>query len=225
MKDRPILFNCEMVRAILDDRKTQTRRVMRLQPDCRGAILPTHNGKTWYIWPHETIDGRMSDYFCACPYGIPGDRLWVRETWMKYNGRIIYRADQPIVMHEGYAADGTSHGVIQPWRPSIHMPRWASRITLEITGVRVERVQEITAQDALDEGIAQTSFWKPSEMEGRPFEEKWWDDFYFWGHYPQIAFSRLWDSNAKRGYLWVCNPWVWVIEFNRVSPKDCERRK
>lgn len=188
VRERPILFSGPMIRAILDGRKTQTRRVIKPQPVGAWAAP----GKT------------------ACPYGVPGDRLWVRETW------------RPSQTGEGsrcpawYAADGADGEHVR-WKPSIFMPRWASRITLEITRIDVRRVQDV-GTDALAEGVELTEFWTPKEVEGRPFEEKWWDDFYFWSHYPLVAFRKLWDSiNANRGFGWDVNPWVWVVEFRRVT--------
>ena len=192
--EHPILFSGEMVRAIMEGRKTQTRRVIKPQPNdirespfVKSGIEDTHG------------------YEIKRKYA-PGDKLWVRETWMPFtengvrSGMAIYRAtDKP-------EQDGDRP---LKWRPSIFMPRWASRITLEVVSVRVERVQDISEEDALSEGI---SFWKPKEMDNRPFEEN------FWTNYPQFAFQNLWDSiNAKRGYGWDANPWVWVIEFRRVE--------
>ena len=186
--EHPILFSGEMVRAIMEGRKTQTRRVIKPQPNdirespfVKSGIEDTHG------------------YEIKRKYA-PGDRLWVRETWHQHSsdddfctGEIHYRATEICV--------GTK------WIPSIFMPRWASRITLEVVSVRVERVQDISEEDALSEGI---SFWKPKEMDNRPFEEN------FWTNYPQFAFQNLWDSiNAKRGYGWDVNPWVWVIEFRK----------
>ena len=192
--EHPILFSVEMVRAIMEGRKTQTRRVIKPQPNdirespfVKSGIEDTHG------------------YEIKRKYA-PGDKLWVRETWMPFtengvrSGMAIYRAtDKP-------EQDGDRP---LKWRPSIFMPRWASRITLEVVSVRVERVQDISEEDALSEGI---SFWKPKEMDNRPFEEN------FWTNYPQFAFQNLWDSiNAKRGYSCDANPWVWVIEFRRVE--------
>lgn len=190
MNEHPILFSSEMVRAILEGRKTQTRRVIKPQP-------------YWEV-------GRdIMQYPLDCPYGQPGDRLWVRETWASHPqlnkvkpkhlncAEIYYRA----------TCDNDSH---YSWRPSIHMPRWASRITLEVTGVRVERVRDITAEDAVKEG------WQ---------EDCGWDNFtngqVFRSDTPVsvIDFAYLWDSiNAKRGHSWESNPWVFVVEFKVVQP-------
>lgn len=212
MKERSILFSGEMVRVILDGRKTQTRRVLKKQPI---DILPMKVQNLWVTLEEINPNhGRV----IKCRFGVPGDRLWVRETWahddMNCNDihcgnidHIWYRASESPVVADSFA--GAAH-----WRPSIFMPRWASRITLEIVSVRVERVQDISANDAIAEGVCTTQYWKPKEVENKPFEEKWWDDYYFWNHYPQIAYQNLWNSiNFKRGFGWDVNPWVWVMEF------------
>jgi hypothetical protein len=141
MTARPILFNGEMVRAILDGRKTQTRRPVKPQPYTTHPIheSPVYRNKT------DTADCLLNRD--QCPFGEPGDRLWVRETWEPFcEGRVLYRADGEDQKNN---VNGTSHC----WRPSIHMPRWASRIMLEVTGVRVERIQSISGIDAQNEGI------------------------------------------------------------------------
>jgi hypothetical protein len=198
MKERPILFSGEMVRAILDGRKTMTRRVIKPQPrfiESSGRWewpIPTskiHKGCCTSVVTasREWWEYLMPDQF---PYR-PWDRLWVRETWQNnpYGG-IVYRAGSGIVNCAG-----------RGWRPSIFMPRWASRITLEITGVRVERVRDISESDAKAEGVT------PSIV-GR--------DFDYLGY--RAGFQSLWDSiNSKRGYSWASNPWVWVVEFKRVT--------
>lgn len=225
MKERPILFNGDMVRAILDGRKTQTRRVVWPMSLCipyRNSMDKIKLRKTdnHYLFDFHYEDGTISTIYGTRPKYFVGDRLWVRETHgiqlepcEDYpNGCVIYKADLPDESDFQYEGGGSA------WRPSIYMPRWASRITLGVVSVRVERVQDISEEDALSEGISETSFWKPKEMDNRPFEEKWWDDYYFWTSYPQVAFQNLWDSiNAKRGYSWESNPWVWAIEFKRVK--------
>ena len=170
MKERPILFNGEMVRAILDGRKTQTRRVVK---DC-------------YL-----MGGPPEDYLLSrCPFGQPGDRLWVRETW-GHNGclccPIHYRATDP---------DPDTGNPYFRWYPSIHMMRSASRITLEITNVRVERLNEITRGEAMEEGC--------------PFSNM------AAGIDPRDWFSDLWESINGAG-SWSFDPWVWVIEFRKVE--------
>ena len=189
--ERPIIFSAEMVRAILDGRKTQTRRVVKPQPEhfhyTKDAQYPCKP------------DGEQ----VSCPYGQVGDRLWVRETFCLGDGmnpsgdatKPTYKADWPDVEHSR-------------WKPSIHMPRWASRITLEITEVRVERLQEIREKSAVREGI------KPPEhafrmISGGDIEVN---------ESPQELFAELWDFlNAKRGYGWDTNPWVWVVSFAKLT--------
>ena len=181
-----------MVQAILDGRKTMTRRVVKPQPAWIGE--PNVPFKTPDADPKGII---------KCPYQ-PGDRLWVRETWAglpqfhNLNSEIeryIYKADE----------DATP----LKWKPSIHMPKEAARIWLEVTSVRVERLQDITEEDAKAEGIAWERARKINRLEnsGRIIDSA------------KAMFMRLWDSiNAKRGYGWDINPWVWVIEFKKVSP-------
>ena len=176
MTERPILFSGPMVRALLEGRKTQTRRVMKPQP--KGMARLDTGGS----WPLAS-----GSEFMRCPYGVPGDRLWVRESWRKADSMtesVFYRADE-----EWNAGAG--------WKPSIHMPRWASRLTLEVTGVKVERVQEISERDAVAEGMP------PSVPDQATAVE---------------IFEELWDSiNEARGYGWSVNPWVWALTF-RVLP-------
>lgn len=194
MKERPILFSGEMVRAILDGRKTMTRRVIKPQPD-NVTTGPTPMGANWMAWG---MDGIVRDLWC--PYGQPGDRLWVRETFAtdiqgcpgEYG--LSYRAD-----HIDPRGDGPTR---IKWTPGIHMFREYSRINLEITNVSVERLQDITEDDAIAEGVQYfiaSGKMTRSEMSMRS------------------AFAGLWDSiNLKRGYGWDTNPWVWVIEFKRL---------
>lgn len=154
MQERPILFSGPMVRAILDGAKTQTRRVMKRQPESTGTLLITPVGDLWYVWPHEQEPGVWVEHFCACPYGKPGDRLWVRETWVDHFGQRLYRADCHPDSFE-YGATG--------WKPSIHMPRTYSRLVLEIVSIGVERVQSISDADIRAEGFPEDP---PSWNEG-----------------------------------------------------------
>lgn len=190
MKERPIIFGAEMVRAILDGRKTQTRRVIKPQP-YYVDFEPRYEKNTWAFWSDEVLKYR-NGLIVRCPYGVPGDRLWVKEAWADpYDVRIpVYRADMATA-YEGLR-----------WRPSIFMPRWASRIILEITGVRAERVQAISEDDAIAEGVLGD--------EG-PYDQG----------LPSMCFRTLWDSiNAKRGFGWDVKPWwVWVIGFKRLEAK------
>ncbi len=183
--ERPILFSSPMVRAILDGRKTQTRRVIKPQPEPVMEVLSDGPHVTYTINARNT-----SDYHC--PYGGAGDRLWVRETWCPHwAGDDCGEGPQGVC----YAATNREPDPLR-WRPSIHMPRWASRITLTVTGVRVERVQDITEADAEAEGCCVgvgAGNWRNTVH----------------------MFQGLWDSiNAKRGYWWDENPWVWVVKFS-----------
>lgn len=185
MKERPILFTGPMVRAIQAGRKTQTRRLLKLPLDAH----PPCN--------HDSGVDLMKMY--KCPYGVPGDRLWVRETfaWSGYacdQEEVLWRADQEYTLEERGGS---------PWKPSIHMFRWASRINLEVTKVSVERVQDISEEDSLSEGIegAGTCYGiTPEEVN-------------------KLQFKYLWNFiNEKRGFGWDKNPWVWVVEFKEVKP-------
>jgi hypothetical protein len=196
MKERPILFRGAMVRAILDGRKTQTRRVMKPQADCNS----THLGHVGY-GPCVVLGMRAGMFSIPCPYGQPGDRLWVRETfvWRAGGAALLFRADFDYVEAAGIA------GMYGGWKPSIFMPGWASRITLEIVSVRVERLQEITEEDAKAEGVEV----KPSAgiasivAGGNPTPA-------------QFEYYALWESINAKTHPWASNPWVWVIEFKKV---------
>jgi len=207
MKERPILFNAENVQAILDGRKTMTRRVMKPQPNDYGLIPFT---ETMAIrWKGNLVKLRDMPQFC--PYSQVGDRLWCKEA---YNLNVLAGVGDKEQFILNYRAGGTSSWFkinevnpkppfrFQKWTPSIFMPRWASRLTLEITGLRAERLQDITEDDAKAEGVT------PHRID--------WDD----NISPNVTidyregFIKLWNSiNAKRGYSWEKNPWVWVIEF------------
>lgn len=204
MSDRPILFQGAMVRALLAGTKTQTRRVFK--------------AKNGGVWPNKNDLPGMRQILRNCPYGQPGDRLWVREAWMPdppiddtwastaWNGcgRVI--SEVPERFHHprfcNYAADWL-HGPIT-WRPSIYMPRWASRITLEVTGVRVERLQEISEADAQAEGCSLECMTPTGDDSGSAI------------HGPG-GYIALWESINGPG-SWDANPWLWVVEFKRVTP-------
>lgn len=190
---KPIIFSTEMVRAILDGRKTQTRRVIKPQPD-NVTEGKTPMGADYMAWYNGAVAnpllnvGGCSDLW---PPYRPGQILWVRETWgipIRMAGEIIYRADY--ADKKAPLADG------EKWRPSIHMPREAARIFLRVIDVRVERLQEITEEDARAEGCDANI---PDGVSIIWFYEIW---------------NRL---NARRGYGWDVNPWVWVIEFERTE--------
>lgn len=218
MTERPILFSAPMVRAILEGRKTQTRRIVRLKPG--QQVDERDDGSSW---PWTDYDGADMWHWLPCPYGQPGDRLWVRETWAvphALDGRKPRYVPADARFH--YRADEDAGGL--RWRPSIHMPRWASRITLEITEVRVERLQEIGEADAIAEGLKRitkdggaTIKHGIPDRDGLPGTDDtgWpWRD---WSADPRVAFRRLWES-IHGPDSWAANPWVWVVGFSRVAP-------
>jgi hypothetical protein len=206
VKARPILFSGPMVRALLSGAKTQTRRVVRLPDDAFTDVVRDFDPDARsYFWRFSaSMDGACQTHDVECPYGKPGDRLFVKETFAadvpgcEFQDGWSYRAD-----HIDPRGDGPANPM--RWRPSIHMPRRASRITLEITGVRVERVQEIGEEDAIAEGVGPG--YVPNAMGSTTCV----------GHRPM--FARLWDQiNGKRpGCSWNDNPWVWAISFRRVE--------
>lgn len=200
MKERPIIFSAPMVRAILSGAKTQTRRIVK------NAHM-------------MTVDGELGPIAALCPFGQPGDRLWVRETFarvctqgMRY---VEYKADRSLADFDGY--DNPAGG---RWRPSIHMPRLASRITLEISGVRVERLHDISEADAVAEGM-------------QPGDDEWHHtangeavllDKYGWlapesltrHNAPSHAFREHWQR-LHGPDSWEANTWVWVIDFKKLE--------
>ncbi|HBS0038477.1 TPA: hypothetical protein L9I23_002932 [Klebsiella pneumoniae] len=202
MKERGMIFNAEMVRAILDGRKTQTRRIMAPQPadDIERCIFPNPEAIGWKSSLRHK-HGSTTAHFCH--YGKPGDRIWVRETWNKYGGLLTYRADHDWIDDMRKETVCTAE-----WVPSIHMPRWASRILLEITDVRVERLNAISEEDARAEGIIDGGCLNCGEPEpcGCANPEPDAAD----------AFAYLWQSIYGQE-SWNANPWVWVIEFKRVE--------
>lgn len=209
MKERPILFSAPMVRAILAGAKTQTRRVVK---DHHIDAAPP---ACFFQWLRE-----------RCPYGQPGDRLWVRENWQHSNFplgpydescTVFYRADY---MDDPHGPDGekSPEGRYRNWEPSIHMFRSASRILLEVTAVRVERLQAISDNDIEAEGTAQWVKDGGKVMRPRPGFDGWWPDengnVYVKPN--RVAFCSLWES-VNGLCAWDKNPWVWVIEFKRVE--------
>lgn len=221
---RPILFSGPMVQAILEGRKTQTRRVLKLQPlDVLTKRPPwannatrVFNGRRCWFYLAETNPNRGGIF--KCRHGEVGDQLWVRETWATSildpegssfqddpdNYTIVYRADKDDAKwKEHWTHCEVVNGRCKqtpcapPWRPSIHMPRWASRLTLEITDVRVERIRQITSADCIREGFS------PTMRNETPAKER---------------FKELWDTlNAKRGHSWESNTWVWVLSFKVIE--------
>ena len=204
MKERPILFSGPMVRAILVGRKTMTRRVIKNQDVCR-FLEPPYMKQINELYEDIIIN--------QCPYGsaVSQDRVWVRETWKPDNTfkgggipRLGITWGEGCIWKEGYC---DQYG---PWKPSIFMPRWASRITLEITNVKVERLNSITAHDVEKEGVDVVSHLPafpncPKDEIGDLVE-----------HIAQQQFQKLWDSINGKKYTWASNPWVWVISFRRL---------
>lgn len=220
-KERPVIFGPESIRAILSGSKTQTRRVISPQP--------VHDERL-NVWQFSASlrASEQGDYFDDkndfpeswlnfCPYGKPCDRLWVRETW-QYVGpgsgccdscddEALANPANHSIGNVWYRADPKDYGIT--WRPSIFMLRWASRITLQIESIRVERLQEISEDDAKAEGLLE---WKLDDM---PAYEGARDSL----HVTAVsAYASLWNSiNLKRGYGWSLNPWVWVVTFSQVK--------
>ncbi|ELI8407955.1 morphogenetic protein [Yersinia enterocolitica] len=200
MNEKPILFNSEMVNAILSGRKTQTRRIIS-EKTLHLFDVATSAGE---CHPLELCDDRSQSYHLEfCPLGKPGDQLWVRETWNKHGGLITYRAD-----HDWIEEMRKATVCPAKWVPSIHMPRWASRINLLITGVRVERLQDISQEDAQAEGMELTG-WRPTYSDPDSGGEC---------ETPYDNFAELWISIYGEE-SWQANPWVWVIEFECMEAK------
>lgn len=246
MKERPILFNGPMVRAILEGRKVQTRRIVKIPDfvkdedgdnDMTTVAFLEKGAETPGFWAWMTEYPEEGGVPINCPYGQPGDRLWVRETWKycctqrsfpnnpNHEHTIEYQADSRKITYsrpddsglpkqrkqrddEDYYEDYMEY--LNKWwrasRPSIHMPRWASRITLEVTGVRVERLNDITEEDAKAEGVY---------FDGRRYH-------FMKGKgaglvHAKSAFATLWRS-INGTCSWNENPWVWVVEFKRLQP-------
>jgi len=208
LKERPILFSGAMVRAILAGEKTQTRRVVKPQfgPEAMPAEMCAETAEGWQTSGHS---GRWwddcngdADAAVYCPYGKPGDRLWVRETFNCMYTNEEMKTIKVADLNDGdlvYRADGEyDYGVFGPWQPSIFMPRWASRITLEITDVRVERLQDISEADAWAEGCLGT------------------DDDVTGGISGYREYYKLWESINGKTAPWASNPWVWVLTFKRA---------
>jgi len=203
--ERPILFSTEMVRAILDGRKTITRRVIKPQPPLSRFGISS--------WEVSVFD---ADKRHICPYGKPGTILWVRETWCKHTDIHDNSFEEPLIAGYYYKADAPKYWVddreIVKWRPSIHMPKEAARLFLKVTNVRVERLQDITQEDIISEGL-----WSYSQ-EFREEICKWRDCASAIQETRVKYFKNLWDSiYAKRGYGWDTNPWLWVVEFERTK--------
>lgn len=213
MNEKPILFSTEMVQAILEGRKTQTRRVVKPLVDRQtdGAWLDAHDPDEDSPGQWVFTESNLPLGPFKCPYGTAGDRLWVRETWgtdIEYGA--TKPSDLPHIANIYYRTDGEGQPGLDQWRPSIFMPRWASRLNLQIIKVGVERLQAITEAGALAEGVTPGGLWNPAgadvSMTGGV------------GYKPRPtardSFSYLWDAiNARRSYTWANDPWVWVVTF------------
>ncbi|ABX66407.1 hypothetical protein YJ03_03565 [Salmonella enterica subsp. enterica serovar Typhimurium] len=200
MKERGMIFNAEMVNAILSGRKTQTRRPIKWKQTRFTEIAERDDGS---LWPWAEDCERGGDIWFTCPFGEVGDRIWVRETFRVHSratdvATLVYRASVrnswTEQTHRVPVAVCNKPATPEKWTPSIHMPRWSSRITLEITDVRVERLNSITESDAEAEGVTDTGF----------------------GVLLVDGFRYLWKS-IYGDDSWQANPWVWVIEFKRVE--------
>jgi len=215
MKERPILFSGAMVRALLDGSKTQTRRVVKdLPPWEITEIVPSAGGCGRWLpnGPAPSGRGMASGHWRPCPYGQPGDRLWVRETWAPH-------PDFPETVRRGvYRADPECEYDVPRWCPSIHMPRWANRILLEIVSVRVERLNDCSRKDAIAEGIHRYEHvWRDSEypLDDVAYEPVMGAPTRY--SCPIQAYQALWENINGAG-SWDVNPWVWVVEFKRAAP-------
>lgn len=220
MKERPILFKGPLVRAILSGQKTVTRRVIKQAKGSSLSVEMLESGQALLSWlvghgPGYEVGEQLK--FVDCPYGVVGDRLWVRETFglqvRHYGGgageHIVYRATNPDAIY-CKSAEGQEYPI--KWKPSIHMPRHSSRILLEITDVRVERLQDLDEDQAQAEGIGDHEFGcpQPCEPDGYPACSC--------GSLSYVdSFQRLWES-INGPQAWAANPWVWVVEFKRVTP-------
>lgn len=228
MAIKPILFNTEMVRAILDGRKTCTRRICKDANECTVPDMEFYNADKRTYAVHNFADKKHTEQLSiaerTCPI-CPGDVLYIRETWTEECGKYYYRADYDSdylgpceTLSGGYPASCRNHpgcdGCMATstrihWTPSIHMPKEAARIWLKVTEVRVERLQDITSEQIGREGV-EVEY--PHVLNG---EEK------------RYAFSTLWNNTIKKSdidrYGWDANPWVWVIEFERCE-KPTEMR-
>jgi len=232
MRERPILFSAPMIRAILDGRKTVTRRIVKPQPPTVEAVhARSGSGYSWItpdrerihhhrpagpVWAVRELMGCEPQLLC--PYGQPGDRLWVKERWRPSvahshgagecdcgDVNVEYRADGEVrffrddsIPFEWTMPKAAARGDVTP----LFMPRWASRITLEVTGVRVERLQDISEDQAKAEGVEPIN--EPNELR--------------WPHYAPhgVAFAALWEQINGAG-SWDANPWVWAVEFKRIE--------
>lgn len=245
MSDHPILFSTDMVKAILSGKKTQTRRIVKPQPTLERSPLSSDPGLLFKVPAPKGMAGHdmlgRKNMIERCPHGQPGDLLWVRETFKYWNWTedgmpwIKYAADDKSLFFdscipdewcekleniwvnlsdpENYKIDSTARD--RKWRPNIFLPRWASRLTLKTTDIRIERVQDISEEDAKAEGVKLVGAWIRTQ-------DKLYEDYLDRTGVGLLSakesFQTLWDSiNSKSGHSWDKNPWVWVIEFEVIN--------
>jgi hypothetical protein len=232
MKARPIIMRGDMVRATLDHRKkSQTRREIKPQPYepdmdlteilCQGKVHYRRPAGHPMIEEAATAPGYSTrtgwaGLLTRCPFGQPGDRLWVRETWNKHGGVLSYRADGDWIKdfkreHDRNNPAAVLEAQLLKWVPSIHMPRWASRLTLEITAIRIERLQDITEEDAKAEGSTLACWFGDRSFPRKVPMQEIGD---LWSY--KTGFANLWESVSGAG-SWDKNPWVWVINYKVVE--------
>ncbi len=241
MKERPILFSTPMVQAILDDLKTQTRRVVKCNRRMKfqslsHPVLSNENLKAHFYngFFECTTTPEQEHQYVKFPYGKPGDILWVRETFTQFspdhiydNQEFAYKANSSLESEE-LRLDFIQRGYPYQWKPSIHMPKSAARIWLEITDVRVQRLRDINDEDAKAEGIARYV----DRFDNRERFKDYQSDAYGHPHhdyrsvaFPITSFATLWDSINGEGKNWSANPWVWAITFKVISTNGKPRNK
>lgn len=232
MKSRPILFSAPMVRALLDGSKTQTRRIVKPQPVPNNG-QPEHlefigsGGFRAHMWEPWSLGHPRPGYehvAHCCPYGQPGDRLWVRETTIDveehgYVGPVFVESDEGRATLDGGLGQPDDFAEVEPYqlkkRPSIFMPRSMSRITLEIVSVRVERLQDISEADAKAEGLFRFEYGGQVSWRDYSLSDEWAAVSPMLEN-PIDSYRTLWESINNPG-SWAANPWVWVVEFKRLS--------
>lgn len=230
MKSRPILFNPQMIRAILDGKKTQTRRPLKFWqipaetedkqsverfPDMKYHAIAQIHSKWGFSFYAKTIEELCEKYLpTVCPFGRVGDQLWVRETFadlsgMGFDQKYAYRADT----EKNSEGDQIRKQYGVKWKPSIHMPRAASRITLEITNIRVEKLKDISPQDAIAEGLSCAT--KDKFLDKYGLSDWPWT---CWDKDPRVAFLRLWSTvYGDEDFEQLGNPYVWAVDFKRAN--------